>query len=113
MCHTNNTHVLELHSARRQSLEFDAPLYITAPSPTTASCPAPQEKYFQGVTLDCMMCMGTPAMTFAVSIGVVCMLLALVWVLRSCCWRRMNQRCRRHMRAVLKIVFVFLQVRSC
>ena len=71
-----------------------------------------QENYFQSVTLDCMPCLGTPATTFGMSIGVVCALVLLAMAFKRYVYRRMNKRSRRRMRATLKIVFVFFQVRT-
>ena len=69
-----------------------------------------QDDYFESVTLDCMPCLGTPAMTFGVSIAVMFALLLLFLIFKRCVWRRMNKRGRRRMRATLKIVFVFYQL---
>ena len=40
-----------------------------------------QDDYFESVTLDCMPCLGTPAMTFGVSIAVMFALLLLFLIL--------------------------------
>ena len=85
---------------------------LTSDHTTPRSPTLQQEKYFQSVTFDCMPCLGTPATTFGMSIGVVCVLVLLAMAFKRYVYRRMNKRSRRRMRATLKIVFVFFQVRT-
>ena len=75
-----------------------------------AYCSKCTSKYFESVTAHCMPCIGSPAMTFGVSIGAVCALLLMMWAFKRCVYKRMSKRSRRRFRATLKIVFVFLQV---